>query len=148
MKSNNFHAWLKKKFQVKINSSIDFVFFATAGFTRVFNNFLKKAFFVVFDEIFKKLTYIAYLYQFFALFEICYDFWILESRIPGFQKSPGIGQFWLISIHRVYVPLNFSQGTWFSMQNLKITSFLETSRNFLELWILPWNWPVLTDFNI
>ena len=33
------------------------------------------------------------------------------------------------------------------MQNLKITSFLETSRNFLELWILPGNkqfLPILT----
>ena len=41
---------------------------------------------------------------------------------------PGIGQFWLISIYRVYFPLNSSQETWFSMQNLKITSFLEVSR--------------------
>ena len=121
---------------------------------------------MVFDEIFKKLTYIAYLYRFLALFEISYDFWILElasldwfqykgyvshsflakeldfkCRIRKLHQSwklpeiswnsgycPGIGQFWLISIHRVYFPLNFSQGTWFSMQNLKITSFLEVSR--------------------
>ena len=159
----------------------------------------------------KELTYIAYLYWFSALFEIYYDFWILESRIlkkpwnwlvltsfkilgmfptqfwssnlilnvefenyiiPGnFQKFPrtldialvlasfdkfhyigfishsilvkeldfqcriwklhhswklpeiswnsgywpGIGQFWLISIYRVYFPLNSSQETWFSI---------------------------------
>ena len=139
---------VKKNFQVKINSSIDFVFFQLPDLLGYLTTFKKGCFFMVFDEIFKKLTYIAYLYRFFALFEICYDIWILESRIPGFQKSPGIGHFWLISIYKVYFPFNFSQGTWFSMQNLKITSFLETSRNFLELWILPWNWPVLTDFNI
>ena len=136
---------VQKNFQVKINSSSDFVFFPMRGFPGDEGLFQKN---VSFYEIFKKLTYIAYLYQFFALFEICYDFWILESRIPGFQKSPGIGHFWLISIYMVYFPFNFSQGTWFSMQNFKITSFLETSRNFLELWILTWNWPVLTDFNI
>ena len=60
---------------------------------------------------------------------------------------PGIGQFWLISIYRVYFPLNSSQETWFSMQNLKITSFLETSRNFLELWILPWKLPGIMYFS-
>ena len=32
-----------------------------------------------------------------------------------------------------------SQETWFSTQNFKISSFLEISRNFLELWISPGN---------
>ena len=34
------------------------------------------------------------------------------------------------------------------MQNLKIPSFMETSRAFLEFRILPWNWSVLTNFKI
>ena len=128
MKSNNFHAWSKKIFKSKLIHLLTLSFSNCRIYQGISQLFEKGCFFVVFDEIFKKLTYIAYLYQFFALFEICYDFWILESRIPGFQKSPGIGHFWLISIYKVYFPFNFSQGTWFSMQNLKITSFLEVSR--------------------
>ena len=54
--------------------------------------------------------------------------WKLPEISWNSGYCPGIGQFWLISIHRVYFPLNFSQGTWFSMQNLKISSFLEVSR--------------------
>ena len=87
-KDKSFDAWLKKNFQVKINSSSDFVFFPMRGFPGDEGLFQKN---MSFYEIFKKLTYIAYLYYFFALFEVFYDFWILESRIPGFQKSPGIG---------------------------------------------------------
>ena len=52
-----------------------------------------------------------------------------------------------MSTYRVWIPLSLCQETWFLTQNFKISSFLETSRNFLELWILPGNGhflPILT----
>ena len=65
---------------------------------------------------------------------------------PGFQKFPGIGQFCLILTRRVIIPLSFCQGTWFLTQNFKISSFLEASRNFLELWISTGNGQFLPIF--
>ena len=75
-------------------------------------------------------------------------FGFLDAWNPGFQKCPGIGQFWLISTCRVLIPLSLCQETWFSTQNFKISSFLETSRNFLELWISPGNGQLFANFDI
>ena len=69
----------EKKFQVKINSSIDFVFFQMRGLPGDEGLFQKNLFFY---EIFEKITYMAYLNGFSAHLRICHDFGTLESRIP------------------------------------------------------------------
>ena len=62
------------------------------------------------------------------------DFLTLESRHPEILESPGFGLFLPISRYRVFFPLSFCQGTWFSIWNSKIPSFLKSSWNYLKLW--------------
>ena len=67
---------------------------------------------------------------------------------PGFQDSRSaleLASLGLISTCRVLIPLSLCQETWFSTQNFKISSLLETSRNVLELWILPGNGQFFAD---
>ena len=52
------------------------------------------------------------------------------------------------STYRVWIPLSLCQETWFLTQNFKILSILETSRNILELWILPGNGHFFANFDI
>ena len=103
---------------------------------------------VFFQYITIKMITITYLYQFLTLLEPPGRFFILDSRHPEIQKCPGIGWFWPISMYWVFFPLNFCQGTWFLMQNSNFPSVLETSRNFLELWILPGNSLFQANFDI
>ena len=49
-------------------------------------------------------------------------------------ESPGFGLLLPMSMYMVFFPLNFCPWTWFSMQNFKISSFLESPWNYLELW--------------
>ena len=70
-----------------------------------------------------------------------------QSGIPKFHHSWNLPEiiwnsgipleifyFLTISRYRVFFPLNFKLRTWFWMQNSKIPSFLESSRNHVELW--------------
>ena len=113
---------------------IIFVFFPLPDLDMNLTTFPKRVFF---QHVATKMITITYLYHFLTLLEPSGSFFILDSRHPEIQKCPGIGYFGPISRYGAFFPLNFCQGTWFSMQNLKIKSFLETSRNVLELWILP-----------
>ena len=69
------------------------------------------------------------------------NFWIW---IPGFQKWPGIGHFWVISICRVllqHIELilrKFGDNSWFLDPGFQNSRILE----------VPWNWLVLSDINM
>ena len=63
-----------------------------------------------------------------------FDFWTLESRHPGILESPEFWMVWPISMYKVFFLLSFCQGTWFSIWNSKIPSFLKSSWNYLKLW--------------
>ena len=51
-------------------------------------------------------------------------------------------------MYRVFFPLSFCPLTWFSMQNSKILSLLESSRNYLEFCNSSWNDLFFAKFNI
>ena len=51
-------------------------------------------------------------------------------------------------MYRVFFPLSFCQGIWFSTWNSKILSFLESSWNYLELWNSSGNGLFIAKFDI
>ena len=70
-----------------------------------------------------------------ALLGASLDFSSLESKHPEILEFPGFGLFLPISMYRLVFPLSTCPWTRFSMFHSKIPKFLESSRNYLELWI-------------
>ena len=84
-----------------------------------------------------------------------------QSRIAKFHHSwnlPGIiwnsgipldfSYFLTNSRYRELFPLNFKLRNWFWMQNFKIPSFLESSRNHLKLWYISESGLYFAQFDI
>ena len=66
---------------------------------------------MLFDEIKKEITPIAYLYHFFTLLEADFDFLSLESSIQEVSESPKFAYFLLNLTCRLFFQLSFCQET-------------------------------------
>ena len=81
------------------------------------------------DYILPNLTYLVSIWPNVIIlypFGVSLNFWSLDLGDPKILQSPEFGSFSMWGIF----PLSFCQGPWFSMQNSKIPSFLESSKNF------------------